>query len=176
MAGFISYEIENQGQLKQQTQQVIDRTAIELGFKTARKGLDIVIKFAEGASHSSWNSSSLTDSQQLALWLTGGFRAGKSRTRIPARPVFSNYVNFHRDEIKNRCVQAFQGSGSIETKALRAGEEILEDLKRQIYRGSLYVAPNSGDYARRKLKKGYGDIPFVATKDLLEDLEVQIVW
>lgn len=174
MAGFISYEIENQGQLKQQTQEVLNRTAVALGFDTARKSLDITIRFAKGASHQSWSAGSVTSSQQLALWLTGGFRAGKGHVRVPPRPALDNYVHFHSAEIKNRCVQAFQASGTIRDKAYKAGVEIMEDLKRQVYRGSLYLIPNSGSYRKRKMRHGYGDVPFVATKALMKDLEVVI--
>jgi hypothetical protein len=174
MAGLIKYEITNKGQLRAHTQEVANKTAIKLGFTTAKKSLTIKIGFKKGASHKSWNSGSLVESQQLAQWLVSGFKAGRAHKRIRGRPVFDQYLTFHKDEIKNICTNAFKGSGSIQTKALRAGNKIKEDLKRRIYQGSFYLAANGGQYAIKKIMKGYGDIPLVATKALFEDLEVVV--
>lgn len=174
MAGLISYEITNKNQLQSMTEQVINKTAVQLGFTTARKSLTIRIRFKKGASHKSWNSGKMTESQQLAQWLVSGFKAGKAHKRIRGRPVFDQYLTFHKDEVKNICINAFKGSGSIREKALRAGEKVKEDLKRRIYQGSFYLAPNGGRYAVEKMKHGYGDIPLVATKALFEDLEVVV--
>ena len=174
MAGAITYEITNESQLKQHTQQIVNKTAVKLGFTTARKQLDIKIRFKKGASHRNWMTGQFTESQQLAMWLVKGFKAGRTHKRIRGRPVFDQYLTFHKDEMKNICINAFKGSGSIQTKAERAGKAVLADFKRRIYQGSFYLAPNGGSYAIRKWKKGYGDIPLKASKRLFEDLEVVI--
>lgn len=174
MAGFVSYEIENEHQLKSHSQEVVNKTAIDLGFTTARKDLTIRIGFKKGASHLSWNSGAQVSSQKLAQWLMRGFRAGRRGKRIKARPVFDQYLQFHSTEMKWICINAFRRSGSIATKAMRAGREIKEHMKHLIYQGSFYLAPNMGEYAEKKERAGYGDIPLVATKALFNDLEVTI--
>lgn len=174
MAGFVSYEIENGNQLKSHSQEVVNKTAIDLGFTTARKDLTIRIGFKKGASHLSWNSGAEVSSQKLAKWLMTGFRAGKARKRIRARPVFDQYLQFHSTEMKWICVNEFKRSGTIATKAVRAGRAVMEHMKHLIYQGSFYLAPNTGKYAQKKERAGYGDIPLVATKALFKDLEVTI--
>lgn len=174
MAGFVSYDIENNSQLKNNTQQIIDKTAIKLGFSTARKSLTIKIRFKKGASHRSWNSGEMLPSQRLAEYLVKGFKAGKAHKRIKARPVFDKYLEEYSEEMKEICVRAFRAHDSIRNKAYTAGLRIMRDLKRKIYSGSFNLAPNRGEYAARKWAKGYGDVPLVAQKKLFEDLEVVI--
>lgn len=174
MAGVISYNIENGSQLKNNTQQIVDKTAVKLGFSTARKSVQIKIRFKKGASHRSWNSGKMLPSQKLADLLVRGFRAGKAHKRIKARPVFDKYLEEYSDDMREICIRAFRAHDSIQNKAYTAGLRIMRDLKRKIYRGSFNLAPNRGEYANRKQAKGYGDIPLVATKALFEDLEVVI--
>ena len=176
MAGVISYNV-NERNLKSTSQQVVDKTAIKLGFTTARKSLTIRIRFKKGASHRSWNSGKMTDSQQLAEWLTGGFKAGGRSPRIAKRPVFDRYLSLYSEQVKNICVQVFRSYShwSIKEKARIAGERVMEDMKRKIYSGSIPLASNHGQYLKKKRAAGYGDIPLVATKMLFEDLEVVIV-
>lgn len=176
MSGFVKYSFENAETLKAQSAQVVDRTAYALGFDTARKSLNISIRFALGASHQSWNSGSMTDSQQLAEWLVNGFHAGKQKTPVPGRPVFDNYMAYYGEQMQEICASVFRiySHWSIRDRAYEAGKAVLRDFKRRIYTGSLAIASNSGDYAKRKSRKGYGDAPFVATSALLEDLEVVI--
>lgn len=175
MAGYVKYELENEQTLKAQSQEVLNKTAFRLGFDTARKSITIIIRFKKGASHRSWNSGSLLASQELALYLVGGFRAGKSHKKIPKRPVFDMYVEEYSEEITELCVRAFRTSGTIRERAEKAGNAILNDFKYKIYAGSFNMAPNTGKYAKRKLGAGYGDIPLVATKKLFEDLEVIVI-
>lgn len=170
---FVSYEIENEQQLKSHTQQLVDKTAYNLGFTTARKSITIRIGFKKGASHVSWNSGSEVSSAALAKWLMGGFRAG-GRKRIKARPAFGNYLQYHSEEMRDICVQVFRRHDSIRNKAYAAGKAVMNDIKHKIYQGSLGLAPNMGKYAEKKYGKGYGDIPLVATKALLNDIEVTI--
>lgn len=174
MAGVIHYNIKNKNQLKQHTQQVVNKTALDLGFTTARKSLTIKIRFKRGASHVSWNSGSEVSSQRLARWLMGGFHAGKTRVPVAARPAFEEYTQNYSIRIKNICKEAFAKSGTIRDKSYKAGVAVMEDMKHKIYEGSLNLAANSGKYAQQKLAR-YGDIPLVATKSLLNDLEVVIV-
>ena len=173
MSGVIHYNIRNEQQLKQHTQQVVNNIALDLGFTTARKSLTIRIRFKPGASHVSWNSGSEVSAQRLARWLMGGFHAGKAHIPITARPAFEEYTQNYSIHIKNICKEAFRKRGTIQDKAYAAGQAILEDMKRKIYEGSLNLAPNTGKYAKRKMAH-YGDIPLVATKSLLNDLEVII--
>lgn len=174
MAGYIRYEFENEQTLKAQSTEVLNKVAIGLGFETARKSLNIKIRFKKGASHRSWNSGSLLPSQELAMYLVKGFRAGKKHKRIPKRPVFDLYLQEYSEEIADICAYAFRGSGTVKERAKRAGEAIKNDFKRRIYQGSFDLAPNTGKYAKRKWGAGYGDIPLVATKKLFEDLEVVV--
>lgn len=176
MAGFVSYDITNGSQLKRTTQEVIDKTATKLGFSTARKSLNIIIRFKKGASHRSWNSGKVLSSQKLATYLVSGFRAGRAHKRIKARPVFDKYLEEYSEEMRDICVRAFNAHDSIANKAYTAGIRVMRDLKRKIYKGSFNLAPNRGDYAARKWAKGYGDVPLVATKSLFEDLEVVVEW
>lgn len=171
----IFYNLTEQLQLKNISQEVVNKTAVKLGFTTARKSLKIRIRFKKGASHKSWNSGKLTDSQELAEWLTGGFRAGGRSPRIAKRPVFDRYLELYSQEIKDLCVRAFKGSGSIKEKAYKAGRLVLNDMKHKIYSGSIPLALNHGQYLKRKRAAGYGDTPLVATKQLFEDLEVVII-
>ena len=175
MSGFVNYSIENMSSLKEQAQQVVDGTAFDLGFRTARKSINIGIRFKLGASHQSWRGGKLTFSQQLAEWLVNGFHAGRQRYPVPGRPVFDNYMDLYGEQVHNICVNAFQtySHWSIPDRALMAGEAVLRDFKRRIYSGSLGVAANSGEYAKRKFRR-YGDAPFVATTALINDLEVVI--
>lgn len=174
MAGYIRYEFENEQTLKAQSTEVLNKVAIGLGFETARKSLNIKIRFKKGASHRSWNSGSLLPSQELAMYLVKGFRAGRKHKRIPKRPVFDMYLQEYSEEIADICAYAFRGSGTIRQRAKRAGEAIKRDFQRRIYQGSFNLAPNTGKYAKRKWGAGYGDIPLVATKKLFEDLEVVV--
>lgn len=174
MAGYIRYEFENEQTLKAQSTEVLNKVAIGLGFETARKSLNIKIRFKKGASHRSWNSGSLLPSQELAMYLVKGFRAGRKHKRIPKRPVFDLYLQEYSEDIADMCAYAFRGSGTIRERAKRAGEAIKNDFKRRIYQGSFDLAPNTGKYAKRKWGAGYGDIPLVATKKLFEDLEVVV--
>lgn len=174
MAGYIRYEFENERTLKAQSTEVLNKVAIGLGFETARKSLNIKIRFKKGASHRSWNSGSLLPSQELAMYLVKGFRAGRKHKRIPKRPVFDMYLEEYSEEIADICAYAFRRSGTIKERAKRAGEAVKEDFKRRIYQGSFNLAPNTGKYAKRKWGAGYGDIPLVATKKLFEDLEVVV--
>lgn len=174
MAGYIRYEFENEQTLKAQSTEVLNKVAFGLGFETARKSLNIKIRFKKGASHRSWNSGSLLPSQELAMYLVKGFRAGRKHKRIPKRPVFDLYLQEYSEEIADICAYAFRSSGSIRERAKRAGEAIKNDFKRRIYQGSFDLAPNTGKYAKRKWGAGYGDIPLVATKKLFEDLEVVV--
>lgn len=175
MAGFVSYNIENGSQLKNNTQQLINKTAYDIGFTTARKSLHIIIRFKKGASHRSWNSGKMLPSQKLAEYLVKGFKAGRAHKRIKARPVFDQYLEEYSEDMKDICVWVFRAHASIVDKAYTAGHYILRDFKQKIYQGSFNLAPNKGDYAARKWAKGYGDVPLVATKALFEDLEVVIV-
>lgn len=170
---FVSYRIENEQQLKSQSQQLVDKTTLDLGFTTARKGLTIRIGFKKGASHVSWNSGSEVSSAALARWLMSGFRAG-GRTRIKARPVFDLYLQYYSEEMRDICVREFRKHEAITRKAYSAGIAVMNDIKRKIYQGSFNLAPNMGKYAEKKYGKGYGDIPLVATKALLKDMEVTI--
>ena len=172
MPNFATYSITNSAQLKSHTQQVMDKTAVDLGFTTARKSLTIKIRFKKGASHRSWNSGKMVESQRLAEWLTGGFKAGGRSPRVAKRPVFDRYVETYSEQIKALCVLAFQRSGTIQEKAYAAGELVMQDLKHKIYSGSIALAANKGKYRKAKEAAGYGDIPLVATKTLFEDLEV----
>lgn len=174
MAGVIQYNIKNENQLKQHTQQVANNIALDLGFTTARKSLTIKIRFKRGASHVSWNSGSEVSAQRLAKWLMGGFHAGKAHIPVAARPAFEEYTQNYSIHIKNICKEAFRKHGTIREKAYAAGLAVMEDMKHKIYEGSLNLAPNVGKYAKSKLAH-YGDIPLVATKNLLNDLEV-VVW
>lgn len=176
MEGIVSYNV-NEKYLKSTAQQAVDSTAIKLGFTTARKSLTIKIRFKKGASHRSWNSGKLTDSQELAEWLTGGFRAGGRSPRVAKRPVFDRYLDIYSEDIKNICVSTFSTyrNYSIRDRAYIAGTRVMEDMKRKIYSGSIPLASNHGKYLKRKRGAGYGDIPLVATKTLFEDLEVVIV-
>lgn len=174
MAGYIRYEFENEQTLKAQSTEILNKTAIGLGFESARKSINIKIRFKKGASHRSWNSGSLLPSQELAIYLVKGFRAGKKHKRIPKRPVFDMYLEEYSEEIADICAYAFRGRGTIRQRAKKAGEAILHDFKRRIYQGSFNLAPNTGKYAKRKWGAGYGDIPLVATKKLFEDLEVVV--
>lgn len=175
MSGYVKYELKNEQTLKAQSQELLNKTAFKFGIDTARKSLTIIIRFKKGASHRSWNSGSLLTSQQLALYLVGGFHAGKGHKHIPKRPVFDMYLEEYSEEITNICVQAFRTSGTIRERAEKAGEAILRDFKRKIYEGSFNLAPNTGKYAKRKWGAGYGDTPLVATKKLFEDLEVIVI-
>lgn len=174
MAGYVRYELENEQTLKAQSQEVLEKTAIGLGFESARKSINIKIRFKKGASHRSWNSGSMLLSQELAMYLVSGFRAGRKRKRIPARPVFDQYLDSYADRLHDICVRAFRTSGTIKERAERAGDAVLEDFKHLIYEGSFNLAPNTGKYAKRKMGAGLGDTPLVATKKLFEDLEVVI--
>ena len=174
MAGYVRYEFENERTLKAQSTEILNKTAIKLGFESARKSINIKIRFKKGASHRSWNSGSLLPSQELAMYLVKGFRAGRKHKRIPKRPVFDLYLQEYSEEIADICAYAFRGSGTIRERAKRAGEAIKNDFKRHIYQGSFDLAPNTGKYAKRKWGAGYGDIPLVATKKLFEDLEVVV--
>lgn len=175
MAGMIAYEITNQSQLKEHTQEVIDKTALELGFTTAGKSLTIKIRMRKGVGHRSWNSKgSVVDSEELFRWLTGGFRAGAKHKRIRGRPVFDQYIQLYSEDIAIMCAVAFKGSGTIMEKSYRAGQMVLSDLKKKIYQGSFNLAPNHGKYAARKWGAGYGDVPLVATKALMNTLEVVV--
>ena len=176
MAGVISYDIKNGSQLKNNTQQIVDKTAVKLGFSTARKSLTIKIRFKKGASHRSWNSGETLSSQKLAEYLVKGFRAGKAHKRIKARPVFDKYLEEYSEEMRDICIRAFKAHDSIQNKAYTAGLRVMRDLKRKIYNGSFNLAPNRGEYAARKWAKGYGDVPLVATKALFGDLEVVVEW
>ena len=175
MAGYVRYELENEQTLKAQSQEVLEKTAIGLGFESARKSISIKIRFKKGASHRSWNSGSLVESQELAMYLVNGFRAGRKHKRIPARPVFDQYLELYGDEIHDICVHEFRRHVSIRERAERAGLAVMRDFKRRIYQGSFSLAPNTGKYAKRKMGAGYGDTPLVATKALLEDLEVIVI-
>ena len=174
MAGYVRYEFENEQTLRAQSTEVLNKVAIGLGFETARKSLNIKIRFKKGASHRSWNSGSLLPSQELALYLVKGFRAGRKHKRIPKRPVFDMYLEEYSEEIADMCAYAFRTKGSVRERALKAGNMIMADFKRRIYQGSFNLAPNTGKYAIRKWGAGYGDIPLVATKKLFEDLEVVV--
>ena len=172
---YIEYEIKNQPQLKGHSQEVLNKTAVKLGFTTARKQITIKIRMKKGVGHRSWNSPrSVVDSEELFKWLTGGFHAGRQRKRIRGRPVLDQYIQIYSEDIANMCAAAFRGSGSIREKSYRAGVMIMNDLKHKIYQGSFNLAPNHGKYAERKLGAGYGDIPLVATKRLMETLEVVV--
>lgn len=175
MSGYVRYELENEQTLKAQSQELLNKTAVRLGFDTSRKSIRILIRFRKGASHRSWNSGSLLESQQLALYLVNGFRAGRKHKRIPARPVFDEYLELYGEEIRDICVREFRRHVSIRERAMNAGEAVLRDFKHRIYQGSFALAPNTGKYAKRKMGAGYGDIPLVATKALFEDLEVVII-
>lgn len=175
MAGYVRYELENEQTLKAQSQEVLEKTAIGLGFESARKSINIKIRFKKGASHRSWNSGSLVESQELAMYLVNGFRAGRKHKRIPARPVFDQYLELYGDEIHDICVHEFRRHVSIRERAERAGLAVMRDFKRRIYQGSFSLAPNTGKYAKRKMGAGYGDTPLVATKALFEDLEVIVI-
>lgn len=175
MAAPISYSITNQQQLKAQTQQVINKTALDLGFGTARKSLTVRIRMRKGVGHRSWNSGAVVTSEALIGWLTHGFRAGTKHKRIKGRPVFDQYIELYSEDIKQLCIKAFKGSGSIKEKAYRAGVMVMNDLKHKVYQGSFNLAPNHGKYAKRKYGAGYGDVPLVATKHLFEALEVVVL-
>jgi hypothetical protein len=174
MAGYIRYEFENEQTLKAQSTEILNKTAIGLGFESARKSINIKIRFKKGASHRSWNSGSLLPSQELAMYLVKGFRAGRKHKRVPKRPVFDLYLQEYSEEIADLCAYAFRTRGTIRQRAKKAGEAIKNDFKRRIYQGSFDLAPNTGKYAKRKWGAGYGDIPLVATKKLFEDLEVVV--
>lgn len=171
---FVSYKVENEHQLRSHSQQLVDKATLDLGFTTARRGLTIRIGFRKGASHVSWNSKSVVSSAALARWLMSGFRAG-GRRRIKARPVFDLYIQNYSEEMRDICVRAFRRHDSIVSKAYSAGVAIMNDIKHKIYQGSFNLAPNMGKYAEKKFGKGYGDIPLVATKALLKDMEVTII-
>lgn len=175
MAGYVRYEFENEQTLKAQSTEILNKTAIKLGFESARKSINIKIRFKKGASHRSWTSKkSILPSQELAMYLVRGFRAGSKHKRIPKRPVFDLYLQEYSEKIADICAYAFRGSGTVTERAKRAGEAIKEDFKHRIYQGSFSLAQNTGTYAVRKWGAGHGDIPLVATKKLFEDLEVVI--
>ena len=175
MAGYIRYEFENEQTLKAQSTEILNKTAIGLGFESTRKSVDIKIRFKKGASHRSWNSGSLLPSQELAIYLVKGFRAGRTHKRIRARPVFDQYMEYYSDDIRDICIRKFRHHVSIRERAENAGKAIMQDFKRKIYQGSFNLAPNTGKYAKRKMGVGYGDTPLVATKALFEDLEVVVL-
>lgn len=172
---YVEYTFDNERQLRSQSQEVLNKTALKLGFNTARKSLTIKIRMKKGVSHRSWNSGkAVTDSEELFRWLVSGFRAGKQKKRIRGRPVLDQYVQLYSEDIAIMCAVAFRGSGNITEKCYRAGEMILADLKHKIYQGSFNLAPNRGKYAERKWGAGYGDVPLVATKALINTLEVVV--
>lgn len=171
---FVSYKVENEQQLKSHSQQLVDKATLDLGFTTARRGLTIRIGFKKGASHISWNSKSVVSTASLARWLMSGFRAG-GRKRIKARPVFDLYLQYYSEEMRDICISKFRQHSSIANKAYAAGVAIMNDIKHKIYAGSFNLAPNMGKYAEKKFGKGYGDVPLVATKALLKDMEVTIL-
>ena len=172
---YVEYTFDNERQLKSNSQEVLDKTALKLGFTTARKSMTIKIRMRKGVGHQSWNSpKSIVDSEELFRWLTGGFRAGTKHKRIRGRPVLDQYIQLYSEDIAVMCAMAFRKSGTIKDKCYRAGVMILDDLKHKIYSGSFNLAPNVGKYAKRKWGAGYGDIPLVATKRLMETLEVVV--
>lgn len=180
MAGFVKYDITNAQTLKAHSQQVLDKTLFDLGIETARKQLDIIIRFKKGASHKNWLTGQMVNSQALANMLINGYRCrkpGRSRRtgkRVPPRPVFDNYLSLYSQEMRDIVVDTFNKykNRSIKERCEIAGERIMDDFKRKIYQGSVGLEVNHGNYAIRKLGAGYGDIPLVATKALFEDLEV----
>lgn len=180
MAGYVRYEFENEQTLKSHSQQVLDKTAFELGFDTARKSIQIIIRFKRGASHKNWLTGQWVSSQALANMLVNGYRCRKPRharrtgKRVPPRPVFDNYVSLYSQDMTQIVVDTFRRYKrySIKERSVIAGERIMQDFKKKIYSGSLALEQNHGKYAVRKFGAGYGDIPLVASKSLFEDLEV----
>jgi hypothetical protein len=182
MAGLVRYEIKNEASLKAQSQNVVDKVAFELGFQTKRKELNIQIRFKKGATHANWCNGKSVLSEDLINMLVSGYRCRKpGRIRrtgatVPARPVFDNYLELYSERMRDTVIKTFQtySHWSIPDRCRMAGKKIIDDFKKQIYSGSLGLAPNQGKYALRKMGAGYGDIPLVATKKLFEDLEVVV--
>lgn len=180
MAGFVRYDITNAQTLKSHSQQVLDKTAFDLGFDTARKSINIKIRFKKGASHRNWNNGKMMNSQALANMLVNGYRCRKpghtrrTGVRVPPRPVFDNYLSLYSEEMRNIVIDTFNKykGRSVKERCEIAGERIMYDFKRKIYQGSLGLADNQGQYLIRKMGAGLGDTPLVASKTLFEDLEV----
>ena len=165
---------------KTTAEMAFEKTAIKLGFTSPKRSLHIKIRVKKGASHVSWSNpkSSITDAAVLAAVLIKGFRAKKGRAkgvRVPARPIFTNYASMYRNDMVEIIRKTFKSYShwSVRDRAVHAGKAIIRDLKKKAYNGSLDLAVNQGKYAAKKLAK-YGDAPFVATKALLNSLEVVI--
>ena len=176
MAGFISYQIENEQSLKEHSQELVDKVAFELGFKTKRKEVRLAIRFAKGASHTNWRTGQTTyDAEELARLLVRGFRS-KHGERIRPRPFFKNYMNYYSEDVRDIVIETFRiySHWSVTNRCYMAGKRILEDFKRKVYTGSLGLAGNQGKYALRKIGAGYGDLPLVVTKAMFEALEVVV--
>lgn len=158
---------------------VAEKTAIALGFESPRRAVHIKIRFKKGVSHTSWCSkSSIDDVRALADLLIKGYRIKKGRAKgvsVPARPIFDNYMANYGNEVIYIVEKAFTTyrKWSVKDRARKAGENIMKHLQEKTYNGSIGLAANQGKYAARKAAK-YGDAPFVATRDLLHNLEVVV--
>lgn len=169
---------------KTSAQAVCDSLSQHLGFKTAKRSVNIRIQFAPGIGHTSWTSpkSSIGDVAELAELLITGYRTftkkktgTKVYTKVRPRPIFDNYASLYADDMRQICINAFQtySHWSVAKRALQAGKAIIKDIQHKAYNGSLSLAMNTGKYAARKASV-YGNVPFVATKALMKGLEVII--
>ena len=168
---------------------VTNNLEYKLGFKSPKRAVDITIRFKRGVSHTSWTSpkSSINDVARLAALLIKGYKAkaykggtsggsrGTPSVRFPARPIFTNYKELYGDEMRQIVINAFRtySHWGVAQRAERAGKAIIRDMQRKVYSGSLGLAANQGKYAAKKAAR-YGDVPFVATKALMEHMEVVI--
>lgn len=164
---------------KTTAEMAFEKTAIKLGFTSPKRSSHIKIRVKKGAAHVSWSNpkSSITDAAVLAEVLIEGFKVkGRAKgIRVPARPIFTNYASIYRDDMVEIIRKTFKSYShwSVRDRAVQAGKAIIRDLKKKAYNGSLDLVANQGKYAARKLAR-YGDAPFVATKALLNSLEVVI--
>lgn len=131
----------------------------------------VVIDFAKGVGHSSWNTK-----QSYPAWAVArSLILGLDFSGTP-RPVFDNYRSMYKDNIKRRARYYLTkpGNATLDERLEAAGKSIKEDLASKISSGRLGLASNKGKYATRKAKRGLGGTPFVATGELLSALEVHI--
>lgn len=169
---------------------VAESLAYKLGFTSPKRHVSITIRFKPGASHTSWTSkkSSIRDCAELAAKLVQGYRTKSykgprtSRHRdivystIPARPIFDAYMDLYEEEAIELCVRAFKtySHWSVKQRAEQAGKAIIRDMCNRTREGALGLYPNQGKYAAKKMRYGYGNAPFIATGELLRNLEVVV--
>lgn len=145
---------------------------------SARKSVAIKIRFKKGASHKSWRRGTVSSVWDVAGGLINGTYGGNIGYSGTARPIFENYREMREDFIKDTIAKMFSDTYSHWSYADRlavAGERIKRDLVEQVKMRKLGLAPNTGDYARRKRHQFGLRAPFEATGALLKELEVKLV-